>query len=245
LVIYASYQNNNNISLIISHLKYNDSIREGDLHYQVNLFNVLPAADAVFRSRGPTAPDDQYAKHLSAVASTADYFSSLFKAEVYLDSYLRPQDYNPLTFKQMIMIKGKENDSKEVYYDQDQHIMTIEDTRRQILPSTHDPLSCMFALRNMDLSGKDQIEMNINTNQKNYILTGKLTSRRLKVDGNQYLTYILKAQIRRRDKNPYHKTRMTIVFLKEEKNIPILVKVFSSGAIINAKLNKVTPQVPE
>ncbi len=225
LVIFASYQNNNNISLIISHLKYNDSIREGDLKYQVNMFNVLPAAEAVFRGKQATTIDDQPVEHLSAVASTANYFSGLFSARVYLDSYLRPVDQNPLLFQEKIVIKGKESDSKQVDYDQDAHIMTIDGTQRQILPDTHDPLSCMNALRNMDFSKIDEVQLNINTNQKNYILTGQVRPRR----------------IQRRDKNPYHKTAITIVFLKGEKNLPILVKVFASGAVINAKLSKVIP----
>jgi len=241
LVVFASYQNNNNISLIISHLKYNDSIKEGDLEYQVNLFNVLPAAEAVFRGKGVATIDGQPTEHLSAVASSADYFSKLFLARVYLDSYLRVADQNPLLFQERIMIKGKEDDDKQVHYDQDAHIMTIDGTQRQILPDTHDPLSAMAALRNMDFSKLDEVELNINTNQKNYILKGTVTPRSIKVDRVEYQLYILKARIQRRDKNPYHKTGITIVFMKGEKNLPILVKVFASGAVINAKLKKVIP----
>jgi len=241
LIVFASYQNNNNISLIISQLKYSDSIKEGDLEYQVNLFNVLPAAEAIFRGKEPTTIDQEPVEHLSAVASTANYFSRLFTARVYLDSYLRLADQNPLLFREKIMIKGKESDDKQVHYDQDAHIMTIDGTQRQILPSTHDPLSCMNALRNMDFSKINEVELNINTNQKNYILKGEVRPRRIKVEQDEYQLYILKARIQRRDKNPYHKTGITIVFLKSERNLPILVKVFASGAVINAKLNKVTP----
>jgi ribosomal protein L21 len=82
--------------------------------------------------------------------------------------------------------------------------------------------------------------MNINTNQKNYSLKGTVVPKEISSAGRRYKVYLLKAEIKRRDKNnPYHRSKITMVVLRKDRNIPILIKVFASGALINAKLIEV------
>jgi hypothetical protein len=80
--------------------------------------------------------------------------------------------------------------------------------------------------------------MNINTNQKNYILEGSAREEGLTLQGKSYNLVYAKSQIRRREKNnPYHRSRINIVLLKSDsENIPILIKVFASGFPITARL---------
>jgi hypothetical protein len=128
------------------------------------------------------------------------------------------------------------NINKEVYYDQKNGIMTLNNIRHQIPPHTQDPLSLLFNTMRMDFDKVEEIEMNINTNQKNYILKGIATQEDIIINKKTYRIVLAKAEIKRRDKNPYHKSNISMVLLNEKENIPILIKVFASGILINAKL---------
>jgi len=83
--------------------------------------------------------------------------------------------------------------------------------------------------------------MNINTNQKNYILKGRATPKEMLIKGKAYKTVILEASISRRDKNPYHKSSIKMVLLRGKENTPILIKVFASGVFLSAGLTEVMP----
>ena len=114
--------------------------------------------------------------------------------------------------------------------------MSIGGTERSIMADTQDPLSAMLRIKEIDFQKQPEFEININTNQKNYLLRGRAIPKELIIDGKKYKLFFLNAEIKRRDKNPYHKTNISIVMLKEKENIPILIKVFASGILINAKL---------
>jgi hypothetical protein len=88
----------------------------------------------------------------------------------------------------------------------------------------------------MDFDKVKEFEISLNTNQKNYVLKGAAQPQEICIDNKKYKIFILKSDIRRRDKNPYHQTKLTMTLCKEKENIPILIKVFASGALINARL---------
>ncbi len=67
-------------------------------------------------------------------------------------------------------------------------------------------------------------------------LVGKTNQQDITINKKTYRIVLVKAEIKRRDKNPYHKSNISMVLLREKENIPILIKVFASGILINAKL---------
>jgi hypothetical protein len=143
---------------------------------------------------------------------------------------------SPVLFKQKLESPGKENPNKEVFYDLKNNTMTLNGVVRQIYPNTQDPLSAVFNLKRMNFSSTKTIEFNINTNQKNYILNGTANEKNILVNKELFKIVTVNAEIKRRDKDPYHKSNIDLVLLKGEQNIPILIKVFASGALITAKL---------
>ncbi|MDD5594665.1 MAG: DUF3108 domain-containing protein [Candidatus Omnitrophica bacterium] len=236
-ITIANYQNNNNPVLIISHLISDTGIKSNaTLAYKINLFSVFPAGDAVFDKMDEELFQNKKVYHLTARAETAKIISKFFSASALLDSYLDPQSNNPVFFKQKLQISGKKDIQKEINYDQKQKLMTISGVSRDILPDTQDPLSAMFNIRKMNFDQISSFEMNINTNQKNYLLSAKVSPKEITLDDKKYQLFILDGDIKRRNKNPYHRTIIRIVLLKDKENIPILVKIFSSGLLINAKL---------
>ncbi|MFC1804523.1 DUF3108 domain-containing protein [Candidatus Omnitrophota bacterium] len=236
-IITLSYYKHSEYKSVAYSLAIQPKLQSGDLKYRIYLFGIFPVGEAVFSDQGIKELNGVRVRHLTASASSSTIFSSFFSAQALLDSFLDLQDENPLLFRQRLSVTGKEDSLKEITYDQKQQVMTLEGVRREILPGTQDPLSAMFRLRGMDFDKSNKIKMNINTNQKNYLLEGTAEERTLSLVGERCKLITAKAQIRRRDKNPYHKSMVSFVLFKGGENVPVLIKVFASGVMITAKLS--------
>ena len=240
LTFFFIIQNNSNPNIIISQLLKKGDISGGELRYAVNFLNLLPVGEAVFSPQIEEEYHGQKVYHLSAKAKSLDIYSRFFSAQASVDSYIDTASFNPLVFRQRLSVKGKNGLLKEVIYDQKNLVMTIAGTERQIFPDTQDPLSAIYNVKSIDLRQNKEFSININTNQKNYILKGTSKQRVFLIDKKAYKLYFIKASVARRDKNPYHKSHISMILLqKDKKNIPILMKVFAGGILINIKLVEV------
>ncbi len=224
---------------VISNLLKQGEIGDGDLQYRFYLFGVIPVANATLRKPVIEQLNGNKVYYISAAAENTKLTIPVFSGTAFLESYVDIQSLNPAFFKQHVTVKGKEEIVREVYYDQKQGVMAISGVKRSVLPNTQDPLSAIFNIRRLDLGKIKDIEMNINTNQKNYILNGVVTQESLSINKKIYALAVATAEIKRRDKNPYHKSSLKIVFLKDYGNIPILINVFASGILIKAKLVRI------
>lgn len=229
---------NTNPAAIISKLPKDINAGTSDykLRYKIYLMGVFPLGEAVFQPQQLTERNRVKVYHLSATAQSAKYLKNIFSADAIFDSYVDAKNLWPIEFDQRIHVAEKKDSRRQVFYDQKNQIMTLNGVRRQILPNTQDPLSLLFNLRSMKLDNPGNIEMNLNTNQKNYIVSGYFTNKDLRIGDGVAKTAVLKVFVRRRDNNPYHQTRITMTVLKGKENIPVLIKVFSSGLLIYAKL---------
>lgn len=231
------FYSNNNPRITIYHLLKKGDIKSGELIYRVNLFGIIPLSEAIFRSERIEKYDGREVYHLSASAEPLKLYSGLFKGYGIVDSYVDTQTFDPILFRQKTAIPDKGIIDKEVLYDQQNGIMTLAGVKRVILPDTQDPLSLIFNIRHMNFDNIKNLEMNINTNQKNYIFQGTVSQKDILINNQTHKIIVIKAEIKRRDKNPYHRSTLTIVLLKNKnENIPILIKAFASGFLINAKL---------
>jgi hypothetical protein len=227
---------NNNPEAIVSALVKKGKIGSGDLVYRIYFLGLIPVGEAVIKKDIAQDYNGQGVYHLSAIARSAKYFSRIFSATAEVDSYIDRQTLNPVFFLQKTMMSGKGESKKGISYDQVNNIMTIANTRRQILPNTQDPLSAVYNLRRMDFGKAREFKININTNQKNYVMAGTAAIREAKIKAETVRLTMLEAEIRRSDGNPHHKSRLSVVLLEGKENIPVLIRVFASGAIISAKL---------
>lgn len=235
VLVFVAY-NNSNPKSIISGLAKKGDIQSGELRYRIYLLGIFPVGEAIFGIEKIEEYQGQRVYHLNATAQSLKIFSKFFSGYAILDSYVDIKQLIPMIFRQKIVISGKQSIDREVIYDQKNGIMSIAGVKRQILPNTQDPLSAIFNIGHLDFGKVKEIEMNINTNQKNYVLKGTTEQKDISVHKKTYKIILAKAEIKRRDKNPYHKSSITMVLLKEKGNIPILIKVFASGVLINARL---------
>ncbi len=221
IFIVGFYYNNSSPGIILSRLPPNSLERVGDLKYRINFLNVLPTGEATLCAEKTEEYKGKIVYHSRAHAETSGLVYKFFPAKAMLDSYVDTQDNNPLLFKQKLIVSGKTDVEKEIFYDQKANIMSIGGVKRSILPDTQDPLSAMLRLSKMDFNKIRDFEMNINTNQKNYSLKGTVVPKEISSAGRRYKVYLLKAEIKRRDKNnPYHRSKITMVVLRADKNIP-------------------------
>jgi hypothetical protein len=236
LSLWFIVYNNSNTKNIISGLTKKGDIGRGELRYRIYLLGILPVGEGVFAVEKIEQYQGQPVYHLSATAQSLNVFSKFFSGTATLDSYIDIKQLTPVVFKQKIAISGKQSVDREVTYDQKNGTMSKAGVKRQILSNTQDPLSAIFNIRHLDFDKVKEIEMHINTNQKNYILKGTADQKDISVHKKIYRVVLAKVEIRRYDKNPYHKSSITMVLLKEKENIPILIKVFASGVLIDARL---------
>ncbi len=230
---------NNSPKIIVSSLAGKTNVQAKELIYRVNLFGVLPVADAILKVERLEEYNGQKVYHLSATADSLRWYTKMYNAYAILDSYADINTHDPILFRQKAVIANEKVINKEVYYDQKNGIMTLNNIRRQIPPHTQDPLSLLFNIMHMDFDRVEGLEMNINTNQKNYVIKGLKRSRDMSIDKKAYKLVFLNADIERREKSPYHQSKISIVFCCDKENIPILIKVFASGAFLSAKLIEV------
>lgn len=229
--------NNNRPKVIIGRLVKKSAGGER-LRYAVNLVGVIPVGEAVFFKERvePYGAGEEEAYHLSAKAESLKIYSRLVRGSALLDSYLDKTTLDPLLFRQRLLFSGEKEAQKEVFYDQGNRIMSIEGERREILSHTQDPLSALFNIRRMDFDKTKEFEMNINTNQKNYLLKAVARIEELSIKNKKYRIVVIDADISRRQKSPYHKTTMRLVLWKDRQNLPVYIKVFASGFLISCRL---------
>lgn len=229
---------NNSPKIIVSSLARKSNAEAKELIYRVNFFGILPVADAILKVDEIQDYNGQQVYHLSATANSLRWYTKMYNAHAILDSYVDINTHDPILFRQKAVITNEKviNINKEVYYDQKNGIMTLNNIRRQIPPHTQDPLSLLFNTMHMDFDKVEEIEMDINTNQRNYLVKGIKQSRDISIDKKTYKLVFLDADIKRREKNPYHQSKISIVFCRDRENIPILIRVFASGAFLSAKL---------
>lgn len=234
LILLAGY--NSNPKVIISRLIKSESVQVGALKYRIYFLGIIPVGEAIFSVGRLEEFKGQKVYHLNATARTLKYFPKFFNGDAALDSYVDIQKFNPILFKQKLMIAGKEYINKEIIYNQKEGFMSIAGIKRNILPNTQDPLSVMFNLMHLDLAEAGEFKININAYKKNYTFKGIAKPKDVLINSKAYKIFFLKGWISRQDKNPYHQSSITAVLLNQKENIPILIKVFSGGVLIQARL---------
>ncbi|MDP2905508.1 MAG: DUF3108 domain-containing protein [Candidatus Omnitrophota bacterium] len=238
LLLFFVYRDNNNPKSVILDLNKAKKMEAGQLRYVVNFLGIIPAGEALFSNQGLTDYKGVRAYHLSAFTQNLKIYHGLRKVSATLDSYVDAQDSNPIFFSQRLSVSGRPDTYKEILYDQKAGIIEVAGLKRQMPYGTQDPLSAIFNLRKMDFTKNKNFELSLNTNQKNYVLEGTARDMVLSIHGKDYAITVLEGKIHRRDKNnPYHQSKVTMYLLKQDgENIPVLIKVFASGILINAKL---------
>lgn len=230
----SAYQNNpRTILASLDAVKLENQSKQ--LVCKVYFLGLFPVGRAVLKDEGLMKLEGKDFYHLSAQAGPEDLINKIYPFAAGIDSYLDPKTFLPVFFRQDIQTKDKEI-RKEVSYNQINNVMEINGERRTIFPETYEPLSVLHKLRRMDLANISSFDLNINTNQKNYAFTGEISKENIQIKGGSLGIYKLKGRIFRRDKNPYHQSKIEIVLLDNGPKTPVFIRVFSSGALITVRL---------
>lgn len=243
IVLFVSVEiGKNNLLSIIRYNKLQNKIMGDDniLVFRVTYLGLFPAGEARLENIGEELYQGKKAYHLSAQAYPLDFLSSVFNVQAQVDSYIDAGKLHTLKFMQRLSLPGKPQEEKEVLYDQDKNYMELKGVRRQILPNTQDPLSAIFYIRHQNFELGKVFDLNINTNQKNYQLYAKVTERKeYFLRSEKVMVWVLEAIIRRRDKNPYHKTTMKLWLVDDSLRTPILIKAMTNIGHITARLTSI------
>lgn len=239
-VVFIFEGSKNNAAYVVRSLGI-DNLASADtaksMMYGISFFGVLPVGKAELVNNGIIDYKGQQVYYLSGQADTAGIISSVFQAHAEAHSYIDKDKLYPVLFKQTLILPDKPKDEKEISYDQDNLMMEIKGVRRLILANTQDPLSIMFYLSRQRFETGKEFDININTNQRNYRFFLKvLRKEEVTIKGKSTGIWVVKGDIRRRDKSPRHTSMMTLWLLDNPAKTPLLTKVSSSGIFITARL---------
>lgn len=234
--VAALIQHNSNPRIVISKIKGIEDKGPGEYVYSLNMFGFLPVGEAVVGVEKEELYQGKSVYYMSARATSLKVIAKFFQATALIEAYIEKKHLLPILFRQVISQRDKPDMAKEAVYNQMALTMTTAKGTRDILPETVEPLSLLLRLKRMNLSTLKNFDFNLNNNQRNYSVKGIVESRDVFVNKKRYPLFFLKSSISRRDKNPYHKSGLEIVFLPSRENIPLIIKVFASGIFINARL---------
>lgn len=223
-------------SSLIKNFK-NKNLDSKTLVLKIKFFGLIPAAEAKIKDLGREKLDRKEVFHFGATAETMPYFAKIFRAQIQADSYVDTVKLCPLKFVQLVQTPGDYDYNREIIYDQKQKVMRIGDVQREIFEDTRDPISAVFYIRNQEFKIGKEITTHINTNQKNYILTAKvLDYKESTTNGEKTGYWLMTAEVKRADKNPRHKTSVTIWFFDNKTKTPFLIKIMTAGGLVTASL---------
>jgi hypothetical protein len=206
------------------------------LTYRMYLFGLIPVGEARFVNNGRSVLAGGEVISLSGAGETAPYLSPLVKGEVSVTSSIDSATLSPLAFTQTLKVSGREDSVRRITYDQQAGIMTLGDVQREVPAGVQDPLSALYKLMRTDFDRTTTIGMDVNSNQKTYLLQGTVSQKDITVRNASYTLVTVAASAGRKDKNVYHRSRMNFVLSKQHANAPILIKVFAGGILVTAQL---------
>jgi hypothetical protein len=208
--------------------------------FKINLFGGLPVGRAVMANSGLVALKDKMVYQCLGQAQTSGIPALFFNAKAEVISYIDKNTFLPLLFKESLSRPDCPIQKKEIVYDHDNLFMESNGIKRRILPGTMEPFSVMFFLSRQAFEPGKEFDLNINTNQKNYRFLFKVLKREEQiVNGKKIGIWIVKGDIKRRDKSPRHSTNLTMWLLDNGEKTPLFVKVFASGMLVTARLIEV------
>jgi len=209
------------------------------VNFEIKLFGFLPIGDAIVEEKGLTLFNDKKVYRIALIAKSKKIFSRLIQAELRIDSYVDSESFLPVHYKEILRVSGKDERAKEITYNQHRNTMIAEGKKVKILPNTLDPLSAFNYVRQIDFNNVKYFDLNINSNQKNYIFRGEVDEIRYNIKDREVRVWRLTGYIKRRDKDPYHASRVSVWFLDNKSKTPLFVKIFFPRIFCSARVSNI------
>jgi len=223
----------NDPSFILKKLDLDNKKNIEKLVFRIKYVNFIPLGEVIMENKGVKKMNGREAYHLKAYAKPNKFFNFFRKVQIEIDSFIDKDTLLPVKFTQNLWVQGKPPEKKEVIYYQSKQFMEIEGEKRIIYPHTYDPLSLFFSFLNRkDLIERGVIDLNINTNQKNYRFIAKVEKSK-KIYKRK--VFWIKGEVRRRDGSPRHSSTFRMLVL-DSPQLPICIKVFSGLGFISVYL---------
>ncbi|MDP8265643.1 MAG: DUF3108 domain-containing protein [Candidatus Aceula meridiana] len=211
------------------------------LKYTGYFMGVIPMVDVAIIQEDGVFYDNKPAIKMDFIVTPLSPIFDFFKGRVTMTSMIDAKEKHALKFTEHVYVPGSIDEKKEVFYDQVRHTMKIADgEERETLPHTQDSLSMMYFLRHKDFEEGQELDLNVNTNQKNYRFLTKVNKKEIYSIGDTKISVLsTTTEIRRRDKSRRNVTKMSL-WLTEGNKVPFLIKVFTSGLLIVFRLNYIS-----
>lgn len=241
VILWVWEANSSRLPKVLENLVKAGKLDNRSINLKLNYLTFIPVGSAKIENLGKEKFRNTELIHVYAEAKTLDYIASLFSAKARIDSYIAPEQLHSVYFLQHIEMTNKPNDDREIFYDQKKHIMKYKGPRgneeRVIDDHARDPICAIFYIQNKTFNLGEEIKLSMNTNQKNYILTGRFIDKEIiRLANKDYEIWLIQAEVRRKDKSPRHQVSFKIWFLDTgNTKIPLLIKAMTNAGPILAR----------
>jgi len=227
----------NNPKTILRKISF-ESKEPSKFKFKIYYLGFIPFGEVTFENKGLEQISGKVVYHLEALGQPNDILNFFYKVNASAISYAEKDRFLPLKFLHRLEVRDELKEEKIVEYDHKNKIMEFEGEKRRILDNTYDPLSLLFFLvKKADLAIGKKIDLNINTNQKNYQFVADVVSEKEYVfDKNSFNLWKLNGETRRRGKSVRNSASFSIYLLSFPQRIPLAIRVLTGIGPVNIRL---------
>ena len=227
----------NNPKTILKNISFEDK-EPSKFKFKIYYLGFIPLGEVTFENKGLEQISGESVYHLEALAKPNSILNFFYKVNASAISYAKKDKFLPLKFLHRLEVRDELKEEKVVKYDHKNKIMVFEGEKRKILDNTYDPLSLLFFLiKKADLGIGKRIDLNINTNQKNYQFIADVIEKKEYVIGiDTFSLWRLDGETKRRGKNIRNSASFSIYLLNSSQKIPLAIRVSTGIGPANIRL---------
>jgi hypothetical protein len=200
----------------------------------------IPVGSARIQNQGVSNIDGKPILRITSLFSTNGIIDMFFKLRAEATSIIDDSSLCPLEFTYSYMANGKLKDEKKVLYDQENHVMQTLKEKRVIQPETRDPMCLIAYLDRQTLMVGQTIDLNINTNQKNYRFLARVLEKKMyKTSGVDAQVFVINGSVKRSDKTSGHSTDFSLWYMDKPVKCPVLIKAMTGAGVVVSRASEV------
>ena len=213
-------------------LSQEELFKEGRLfRLKLTYMGFLPVGEAEIRVGALEVLGNGQAYKLTAIARTSGLISRIYQATAKVTSYMDKTKLHSLKYLEEIETKD-EIKTKEIIFDQVNHVATRKDRQYKILPDTQDGLSSFFSMLSRDFKVGGSFSSFLITKEANYEFQTKVLDKKDDV-------WKVAVSVGRQDKSSSHGGSFIFNVLDGKCKIPLSIKGWTQAGLVTARLIEV------
>ncbi|MBI4845328.1 MAG: DUF3108 domain-containing protein [Candidatus Omnitrophica bacterium] len=209
------------------------------LSYVIKYFSILPVLKLDITIDGQDEGSGAQDILINAFLRTERLIEPFFDLEGRAQSYFDGASLCSRRYKEILKMKNRSDKTREMIFEQKEHILTVNADKRKIYPYTQDPLSLMFFFSSLDFNKIKNAEAFVNAGKTNYKLLVKVEGKEdIEVNGRQYSCWKLSGEYFKLKKGTKKFADLTAWLENSKEQRLLFLRAFSKLGIISLELKE-------